>query len=95
MLIGVNASSQDIIHLMYFPFISKSYYTFLKDNFEPVIHWPPSPFSPTALKSFSFFNNTQSYPYLLFTDIQCFTVKPVLTVPAQFKDKGVPEQILK
>uniref|UniRef100_A0A8C7S788 Dedicator of cytokinesis 5 n=1 Tax=Oncorhynchus mykiss TaxID=8022 RepID=A0A8C7S788_ONCMY len=26
--------------------------------------------------------------------IQCFTVKPVLTVPAQFKDKGVPEQIL-
>uniref|UniRef100_A0A7N6FIL4 Dedicator of cytokinesis 5 n=1 Tax=Anabas testudineus TaxID=64144 RepID=A0A7N6FIL4_ANATE len=26
--------------------------------------------------------------------IQCFTVKPVLTVPHQFKDKGVPEQIL-
>ncbi|XP_037536633.1 dedicator of cytokinesis protein 5 [Nematolebias whitei] len=26
--------------------------------------------------------------------IQCFTVKPVLTVPPQFKDKGVPEQIL-
>ncbi|XP_035496303.1 dedicator of cytokinesis protein 5 isoform X1 [Scophthalmus maximus] len=26
--------------------------------------------------------------------IQCFTVKPVLTVPQQFKDKGVPEQIL-
>uniref|UniRef100_A0A673ZHR1 Dedicator of cytokinesis 5 n=1 Tax=Salmo trutta TaxID=8032 RepID=A0A673ZHR1_SALTR len=26
--------------------------------------------------------------------IQCFTVKPVLTVPTQFKDKGVPEQIL-
>ncbi|XP_075881740.1 dedicator of cytokinesis protein 5 [Nelusetta ayraudi] len=26
--------------------------------------------------------------------IQCFTVKPVLTVPLQFKDKGVPEQIL-
>uniref|UniRef100_A0A8C5NAJ9 Dedicator of cytokinesis 5 n=1 Tax=Gouania willdenowi TaxID=441366 RepID=A0A8C5NAJ9_GOUWI len=26
--------------------------------------------------------------------IQCFTVKPVLTVPCQFKDKGVPEQIL-
>ncbi|KAL0979453.1 hypothetical protein UPYG_G00185280 [Umbra pygmaea] len=26
--------------------------------------------------------------------IQCFTVKPVLTVPAKFKDKGVPEQIL-
>ena len=28
-------------------------------------------------------------------DIQCFMVKPVLTVPKQFKDKGVPEQILK
>ncbi|TKS79108.1 Dedicator of cytokinesis protein 5 [Collichthys lucidus] len=27
-------------------------------------------------------------------DIQCFTVKPVLTMPHQFKDKGVPEQIL-
>ncbi|XP_067377259.1 dedicator of cytokinesis protein 5 isoform X2 [Channa argus] len=27
--------------------------------------------------------------------IQCFTVKPVLNVPHQFKDKGVPEQILK
>ncbi|XP_071338354.1 dedicator of cytokinesis protein 5 isoform X2 [Trachinotus anak] len=27
--------------------------------------------------------------------IQCFTVKPVLTVPDRFKDKGVPEQILK
>uniref|UniRef100_A0A665TXY5 Dedicator of cytokinesis 5 n=1 Tax=Echeneis naucrates TaxID=173247 RepID=A0A665TXY5_ECHNA len=26
--------------------------------------------------------------------IQSFTVKPVLTVPHQFKDKGVPEQIL-
>uniref|UniRef100_A0A6Q2YYE6 Dedicator of cytokinesis 5 n=1 Tax=Esox lucius TaxID=8010 RepID=A0A6Q2YYE6_ESOLU len=26
--------------------------------------------------------------------IQCFTVKPVLIVPPQFKDKGVPEQIL-
>uniref|UniRef100_A0A096MDE6 Dedicator of cytokinesis 5 n=1 Tax=Poecilia formosa TaxID=48698 RepID=A0A096MDE6_POEFO len=26
--------------------------------------------------------------------IQCFTVKPVLTVPQRFKDKGVPEQIL-
>uniref|UniRef100_A0AAX7SZY8 Dedicator of cytokinesis 5 n=1 Tax=Astatotilapia calliptera TaxID=8154 RepID=A0AAX7SZY8_ASTCA len=26
--------------------------------------------------------------------IQCFTVKPVLTLPKQFKDKGVPEQIL-
>ncbi|XP_034025433.1 LOW QUALITY PROTEIN: dedicator of cytokinesis protein 5-like [Thalassophryne amazonica] len=26
--------------------------------------------------------------------IQCFTVKPVLSVPQQFKDKGVPEQIL-
>uniref|UniRef100_A0A3Q3EY62 Dedicator of cytokinesis 5 n=1 Tax=Labrus bergylta TaxID=56723 RepID=A0A3Q3EY62_9LABR len=26
--------------------------------------------------------------------IQSFTVKPVLTVPQQFKDKGVPEQIL-
>ncbi|MEQ2269505.1 Dedicator of cytokinesis protein 5, partial [Xenotaenia resolanae] len=26
--------------------------------------------------------------------IQCFNVKPVLTVPHQFKDKGVPEQIL-
>ncbi|XP_041956081.1 dedicator of cytokinesis protein 5 isoform X1 [Alosa sapidissima] len=26
--------------------------------------------------------------------IQCFTVKPVLTLPQQFKDKGVPEQIL-
>ncbi|XP_045890116.1 dedicator of cytokinesis protein 5 isoform X2 [Micropterus dolomieu] len=26
--------------------------------------------------------------------IQCFTVKPVLTVPHKFKDKGVPEQIL-
>ncbi|KAM6954210.1 dedicator of cytokinesis protein 5 [Aplochiton taeniatus] len=26
--------------------------------------------------------------------IQCFTVKPVLTVPRQFKDKGVPEQVL-
>ncbi|KAM9743108.1 dedicator of cytokinesis protein 5 isoform 1-T1 [Menidia menidia] len=26
--------------------------------------------------------------------IQCFTVKPVFTVPHQFKDKGVPEQIL-
>ncbi|KAM8886809.1 dedicator of cytokinesis protein 5 isoform 2-T2 [Spinachia spinachia] len=26
--------------------------------------------------------------------IQCFTVRPVLTVPLQFKDKGVPEQIL-
>lgn len=29
------------------------------------------------------------------SDIQCFTVKPVLTVPQRFKDKGVPEQILK
>lgn len=28
-------------------------------------------------------------------DIQCFTVKPVLDMPQQFKDKGVPEQILK
>uniref|UniRef100_A0A8C6WXX4 Dedicator of cytokinesis 5 n=1 Tax=Neogobius melanostomus TaxID=47308 RepID=A0A8C6WXX4_9GOBI len=28
-------------------------------------------------------------------DIQCFTVKPSLSVPHQFKDKGVPEQILK
>ncbi|TWW60672.1 Dedicator of cytokinesis protein 5 [Takifugu flavidus] len=27
-------------------------------------------------------------------DIQCFTVKPVLDMPQQFKDKGVPEQIL-
>ncbi|XP_041854443.1 dedicator of cytokinesis protein 5 isoform X2 [Melanotaenia boesemani] len=27
-------------------------------------------------------------------NIQCFTVKPVFTVPRQFKDKGVPEQIL-
>uniref|UniRef100_A0A8C6UX99 Dedicator of cytokinesis 5 n=1 Tax=Neogobius melanostomus TaxID=47308 RepID=A0A8C6UX99_9GOBI len=27
-------------------------------------------------------------------DIQCFTVKPSLSVPHQFKDKGVPEQIL-
>lgn len=36
-----------------------------------------------------------SYPYLISTDIQCFTVKPVLTVPTRFKDKGVPEQILK
>uniref|UniRef100_A0A3Q3JZH3 Dedicator of cytokinesis 5 n=1 Tax=Monopterus albus TaxID=43700 RepID=A0A3Q3JZH3_MONAL len=27
-------------------------------------------------------------------NIQCFTVKPVLTMPHQFKDKGVPEQIL-
>ncbi|XP_030225554.1 dedicator of cytokinesis protein 5 [Gadus morhua] len=26
--------------------------------------------------------------------LQCFTVKPVLTVPQQFRDKGVPEQIL-
>uniref|UniRef100_A0A7N8YHP3 Dedicator of cytokinesis 5 n=1 Tax=Mastacembelus armatus TaxID=205130 RepID=A0A7N8YHP3_9TELE len=26
--------------------------------------------------------------------IQCFTVKPVLTLPHRFKDKGVPEQIL-
>ncbi|XP_035235394.1 dedicator of cytokinesis protein 5 isoform X2 [Anguilla anguilla] len=26
--------------------------------------------------------------------IQCFTVKPVLTLPKKFKDKGVPEQIL-
>ncbi|XP_018587206.2 dedicator of cytokinesis protein 5 [Scleropages formosus] len=26
--------------------------------------------------------------------IQCFTVKPVLKLPQQFKDKGVPEQIL-
>ncbi|XP_026884955.2 dedicator of cytokinesis protein 5 isoform X1 [Electrophorus electricus] len=26
--------------------------------------------------------------------IQCFTVKPVLSLPPQFKDKGVPEQIL-
>uniref|UniRef100_A0A3Q2E7W2 Dedicator of cytokinesis 5 n=1 Tax=Cyprinodon variegatus TaxID=28743 RepID=A0A3Q2E7W2_CYPVA len=26
--------------------------------------------------------------------IQCFTVKPVLTLPQKFKDKGVPEQIL-
>uniref|UniRef100_A0AAR2JXQ2 Dedicator of cytokinesis 5 n=1 Tax=Pygocentrus nattereri TaxID=42514 RepID=A0AAR2JXQ2_PYGNA len=26
--------------------------------------------------------------------IQCFTVKPVLGLPLQFKDKGVPEQIL-
>ncbi|CAL8347289.1 unnamed protein product [Lota lota] len=26
--------------------------------------------------------------------LQCFTVKPVLTVPQRFKDKGVPEQIL-
>uniref|UniRef100_A0A3B4BMB5 Uncharacterized protein n=1 Tax=Periophthalmus magnuspinnatus TaxID=409849 RepID=A0A3B4BMB5_9GOBI len=26
--------------------------------------------------------------------IQCFTVKPALSVPHQFKDKGVPEQIL-
>ncbi|XP_049341626.1 dedicator of cytokinesis protein 5 [Astyanax mexicanus] len=26
--------------------------------------------------------------------IQCFTVKPVLHLPSQFKDKGVPEQIL-
>ncbi|TNM89956.1 hypothetical protein fugu_004190 [Takifugu bimaculatus] len=26
--------------------------------------------------------------------IQCFTVKPVLDMPQQFKDKGVPEQIL-
>lgn len=29
------------------------------------------------------------------SDIQCFTVKPVLSMPQQFKDKGVPEQILK
>lgn len=35
------------------------------------------------------------HPQLKLTDIQCFTVKPVLTVPQQFKDKGVPEQILK
>ncbi|KAL6458640.1 hypothetical protein MHYP_G00321120 [Metynnis hypsauchen] len=27
-------------------------------------------------------------------NIQCFTVKPVLGLPLQFKDKGVPEQIL-
>ncbi|XP_026124948.1 dedicator of cytokinesis protein 5-like [Carassius auratus] len=26
--------------------------------------------------------------------IQCFTVKPVLNLPSQFKDKGLPEQIL-
>ncbi|XP_051950003.1 dedicator of cytokinesis protein 5-like [Xyrauchen texanus] len=26
--------------------------------------------------------------------IQCFTVKPVLNLPLQFKDKGLPEQIL-
>ncbi|XP_072561850.1 dedicator of cytokinesis protein 5 isoform X1 [Paramormyrops kingsleyae] len=26
--------------------------------------------------------------------IQCFTVKPVLKLPHQFKDKGVPEQVL-
>ncbi len=38
---------------------------------------------------------SRSYPQLNFTDIQCFTVKPVLTVPHRFKDKGVPEQILK
>lgn len=29
------------------------------------------------------------------SDIQCFMVKPVLNMPQQFKDKGVPEQILK
>lgn len=39
---------------------------------------------------------TSKRPFLSRTsDIQCFTVKPVLTVPQQFKDKGVPEQILK
>lgn len=30
-----------------------------------------------------------------FADIQCFTVKPVLNLPSQFKDKELPEQILK
>lgn len=49
--------------------------------------------------SCSFPSLTSSLPKSAFlsriSDIQCFTVKPVLDVPQQFKDKGVPEQILK
>lgn len=29
------------------------------------------------------------------SDMQCFTVKPVMNLPRSYKDKPVPEQILK
>jgi hypothetical protein len=29
------------------------------------------------------------------SDLQCFTVKPVMSLPPSYKDKPVPEQILK
>ena len=29
------------------------------------------------------------------SDMQCFTVKPVMSLPPSYKDKPVPEQILK
>ena len=29
------------------------------------------------------------------SDMQCFTVKPVMNLPPNYKDKPVPEQILK
>ncbi|TRY86430.1 hypothetical protein DNTS_004205 [Danionella cerebrum] len=47
-----------------------------------------------SLKLLSQFPNALRMTSTAPPDIQCFTVKPVLNLPSQFKDKGLPEQIL-